>query len=154
MQSQMLPITMPSPTTLFRTENGDDVDNEQHSRLLLSSSSSSSTLSSNKDDDSKEKMPFLSRALSYTHLTHLISNKKKQKRRRGYSNDDSLPSFSRQQSTLTQEVTHAASETYLITRLGFELLRYLGLDLYLPEKSDDGPMPVVAFITGGAWIIG
>ncbi|KAI3844934.1 hypothetical protein MKX03_019309 [Papaver bracteatum] len=203
MQSQMLPITMPSPTTLFRTENGDDVDNEQHSRLLLSSSSSSSSLSSNKDDNCKEKMPFLSRALSYTHITHLISNKKKHKRRRGNSSDDSLPSFSRQQSTLTQEVTHAASETYLITRLGFELLRYLGvgyrwitkflalgcyamllmpgfiqvgyyyyrsrqvrrgivygdqprnrLDLYLPENSDDGPMPVVAFITGGAWIIG
>ncbi|KAI3970973.1 hypothetical protein MKX01_024620 [Papaver californicum] len=202
MQSQMLPITLPSPTMLFRTENGDDVDDEQQSRLLLSSSSSSSSLSSNKDDNSKEKMPFLSRALSYTHLTHLISNKKKHKRRRGISSDDNIPSLSRQQSTLTQEVTHAASETYLITRLGFELLRYLGvgyrwvtkflalgcyamllmpgfiqvgyyyyrskqvrrgivygdqprnrLDLYLPENAD-GPMPVVAFITGGAWIIG
>lgn len=27
------------------------------------------------------------------------------------------------------------------------------LDLYLPENSD-GPKPVVAFVTGGAWIIG
>ena len=27
------------------------------------------------------------------------------------------------------------------------------LDLYLP-KNNDGPKPVVAFITGGAWIIG
>ncbi|KAK9118851.1 hypothetical protein Scep_016944 [Stephania cephalantha] len=27
------------------------------------------------------------------------------------------------------------------------------LDLYLP-KNDDGPKPVVAFVTGGAWIIG
>ncbi|XP_052186333.1 probable isoprenylcysteine alpha-carbonyl methylesterase ICMEL1 isoform X3 [Diospyros lotus] len=99
-------------------------------------------------------------------------------------------------------VGRAASETYLVTRLGFNLLGYLGvgyrwitrfialgfyafllfpgfvqvgyyyffsnqvrrgivygdqprnrLDLYLP-KSNNGPKPVVAFVTGGAWIIG
>lgn len=27
------------------------------------------------------------------------------------------------------------------------------LDLYLPKNSD-GPKPVIAFVTGGAWIIG
>ncbi|KAI3976845.1 hypothetical protein MKX01_008703 [Papaver californicum] len=185
MQSQMLPITLPSPTMLFRTENGDDVDDEQQSHLLLSSSSSSSSLSSIKDD---KKMPFLSRALSYTHLAHLISNKKKHKRRRGISSDDNIPSLSRQQSTLTQEVAHAASETYLITISGYRwITKFVALgcyamllmpgfiqagfyyyrsrqvrrgivygdqlDLYLPENAD-GPMPVVAFITGGAWIIG
>lgn len=28
------------------------------------------------------------------------------------------------------------------------------LDLYLPKNSNGGPKPVVAFVTGGAWIIG
>ncbi|CAN0876607.1 Probable isoprenylcysteine alpha-carbonyl methylesterase ICMEL1 [Linum grandiflorum] len=28
------------------------------------------------------------------------------------------------------------------------------LDLYIPKNSDGGPKPVVAFVTGGAWIIG
>ncbi|XP_047308126.1 isoprenylcysteine alpha-carbonyl methylesterase ICME-like [Impatiens glandulifera] len=28
------------------------------------------------------------------------------------------------------------------------------LDLYLPENRDNSPKPVVAFVTGGAWIIG
>lgn len=101
-----------------------------------------------------------------------------------------------------QRFGHAAAETYLLTRLTFKLLSYLGvgyrwitkllalgfyamllmpgflqvgyyyffssqvrrsivygdqprnrLDLYLPRNSD-GPKPVVAFVTGGAWIIG
>ena len=30
---------------------------------------------------------------------------------------------------------------------------FFRLDLYLPKNSD-GPKPVVAFVTGGAWIIG
>lgn len=109
--------------------------------------------------------------------------------------------FGRQQS-FSREIGHAAAETYLITRLAFTLLRYLGvgyrwitkllalgcyamllmpgflqvayyyffssqvrrsivygdqprnrLDLHLP-KNMDGPKPVVAFVTGGAWIIG
>ncbi|KAI6670497.1 hypothetical protein NL676_005382 [Syzygium grande] len=109
--------------------------------------------------------------------------------------------FGRQQS-FGREIGHAAAETYLITRLSFTLLRYLGvgyrwitkllalgcyamllmpgflqvayyyffssqvrrsivygdqprnrLDLHLP-KNMDGPKPVVAFVTGGAWIIG
>ncbi|XP_030512309.2 isoprenylcysteine alpha-carbonyl methylesterase ICME-like [Rhodamnia argentea] len=109
--------------------------------------------------------------------------------------------FGRQQS-FGREISHAAAETYLITRLAFTLLRYLGvgyrwitkllalgcyamllmpgflqvayyyffssqvrrsivygdqprnrLDLHLP-KNMDGPKPAVAFVTGGAWIIG
>ncbi|KAH7443711.1 hypothetical protein KP509_02G047600 [Ceratopteris richardii] len=100
------------------------------------------------------------------------------------------------------EFEHAAAETYLITKLAFTLLKFLGigyrwlsklgalafyalflmpgflqvgyyyffdkrihrsitygpnprnrLDLYLPENMDS-PKPVVAFVTGGAWIIG
>ncbi|CAN6823798.1 unnamed protein product [Brassica oleracea] len=105
-------------------------------------------------------------------------------------------------STIAQDVSHAAAETFLLTRLCLKLLSYLGvgyrwitrfmalgcyafllmpgflqvgyyyffsphvsrsivygdqprnrLDLYLPKNSD-GPKPVVAFVTGGAWIIG
>ncbi|KAK6913466.1 hypothetical protein RJ641_023067 [Dillenia turbinata] len=125
-----------------------------------------------------------------------------QRRRRLAAKSTSLPaSFSRSQS-FSREIGHAAAETYLITRLTFTLLRYLGvgyrwitrlialgcyamllmpgflqvayyyytssqvrrsvvygdqprnrLDLYLPKRSDK-PKPVVAFVTGGAWIIG
>uniref|UniRef100_A0A7N1A031 protein-S-isoprenylcysteine alpha-carbonyl methylesterase n=1 Tax=Kalanchoe fedtschenkoi TaxID=63787 RepID=A0A7N1A031_KALFE len=105
--------------------------------------------------------------------------------------------------TLRGEMGHAAAETWLVTRLGLQLLRYLGvgykwmvkflalycygmllmpgflqvaysyffsskirrsivygdqprnrLDLYLPRNDDGSPKPVVAFVTGGAWIIG
>ncbi|KAK8546580.1 hypothetical protein V6N12_027357 [Hibiscus sabdariffa] len=106
------------------------------------------------------------------------------------------------QTSLSEDIGHAAAETYLVTRLAFTLLRYLGvgyrwytrliallcyalllmpgfvqvaysyffsrqvrrsvvygdqprnrLDLYLPT-SNNGPKPVVVFVTGGAWIIG
>ncbi|OIT24740.1 PREDICTED: probable isoprenylcysteine alpha-carbonyl methylesterase ICMEL2 [Nicotiana attenuata] len=106
------------------------------------------------------------------------------------------------QGSFSREIGHAAAETYLITRLSFKLLSYLGLgyrwitrllglalyamllmpgflqvafyyffsplvrrsvvygdqprnrlDLYLPEDINR-PKPVVAFVTGGAWIIG
>uniref|UniRef100_A0A0D9WK39 Peptidase S9 prolyl oligopeptidase catalytic domain-containing protein n=1 Tax=Leersia perrieri TaxID=77586 RepID=A0A0D9WK39_9ORYZ len=56
-------------------------------------------------------------------------------------------------STFREDVSHAAAETYLVTRLAFILLRYLGLDLYIP-RDQSKPSPVVAFVTGGAWIIG
>ncbi|XBI18287.1 hypothetical protein VPH35_060105 [Triticum aestivum] len=108
----------------------------------------------------------------------------------------------RRQSSFRDDVGHAASETYLVTRLTFTLLQYLGLgyrwmrqlvalavyaillmpgflqvgyyyffssqvhrsivygeqprnrlDLYIP-KDNRRPCPVVAFVTGGAWIIG
>jgi len=108
----------------------------------------------------------------------------------------------RQSSSFREDVGHAASETYLVTRLAFTLLQYLGLgyrwirqllaltvyaillmpgflqvgyyyfyssqvrrsivygeqprnrlDLYMP-KDNSRPCPVMAFVTGGAWIIG
>ncbi|VVB14662.1 unnamed protein product [Arabis nemorensis] len=57
------------------------------------------------------------------------------------------------QQSFGRDIGHAAAETYLITGLSFKLLRYLGLDLYLPSNND-GMKPVVVFVTGGAWIIG
>ncbi|GJM93771.1 hypothetical protein PR202_ga10359 [Eleusine coracana subsp. coracana] len=108
----------------------------------------------------------------------------------------------RQSSSFREDVGHAASETYLVSRLTFSLLQYLGLgyrwmskllaltiyaillmpgfiqvgyyyffssqvrrsivygdqprnrlDLYIPEDNSR-PCPVMAFVTGGAWIIG
>ncbi|GJM89830.1 hypothetical protein PR202_ga06052 [Eleusine coracana subsp. coracana] len=73
-------------------------------------------------------------------------------------------------STFREDVGHAAAETYLVTGLAFTLLRYLGwlllflfkavtehilyrLDLYMPRDRSKSS-PVVAFVTGGAWIIG
>ncbi|CAJ1941938.1 unnamed protein product [Sphenostylis stenocarpa] len=141
-----------------------------------------------------------------------------QKRRRRAASQDSLPSVSDQPATATRSSfgRDVAAETFLLTRLGFKMLGYLGLsgsetlvgpiriwvgykwitrflalgcyalllfpgfiqvgyyyffsnqirrsivygdkprnrlDLYLPKNSN-GPKPVVAFITGGAWIIG
>lgn len=113
-----------------------------------------------------------------------------------------IQSFSDRHYSFRDEVGHAAAETYLVTKLSFRLLRYLGigyrwmtklaalglyalfltpgfiqvgwyyffdkrihrsivygqkprnrLDLYLPENLET-PKPVVAFVTGGAWIIG
>lgn len=138
-----------------------------------------------------------------------------QQRRRRSASDNSLSSLSSsngsgaaasaggsRRHSFSKDVGRAAAETFLVTRLSFKLLRYLGvgyrwimrflalgcyslllmpgfiqvgcyyffssqvrrgivygdqprnrLDLYLPE-SNNGPKPVVAFITGGAWIIG
>ncbi|XP_057488173.1 isoprenylcysteine alpha-carbonyl methylesterase ICME-like isoform X1 [Actinidia eriantha] len=126
-----------------------------------------------------------------------------QQRRRGIDAKLSSPRPSPScQRSFSRDIGHAASETYLVTRLTIKLLRYLGvgyrwiwrvlalglyaallmpgflqvayhyffssqvrrsivygdqprnrLDLYLPENND-GPKPVVVFVTGGAWIIG
>ncbi|XP_065854609.1 probable isoprenylcysteine alpha-carbonyl methylesterase ICMEL2 [Euphorbia lathyris] len=112
------------------------------------------------------------------------------------------PTLLQRQQSFGRDIGHAASETFLLTRLTITLLRYLGvgyrwitrlaglglyaallmpgflqvgyyyffssqvrrsiiygdqprnrLDLYLPGNKD-GKKPVVAFVTGGAWIIG
>ncbi|CAK7326485.1 unnamed protein product [Dovyalis caffra] len=195
--------------------------------------------------------PLLSRTSSFAGTTTTTSSTSYQQRRRRVASENSLSCFSDdscgQRQSLAREVDHAASETFLLTRLSLKLLRYLGsrgqyeklelvgstriycmdgwirnkgavfyyvvfrvgvfdlvhwvgyrwilrflalgcyslmlfpgfiqvgyyyffsrrvlrsivygdqprnrLDLYLP-KNTDGPKPVVAFITGGAWIIG
>ncbi|KAL6873626.1 hypothetical protein ACP4OV_013708 [Aristida adscensionis] len=87
--------------------------------------------------------------------------------------------FAQRSTSFRREVGRAAAETFLLTRLTLILLRYLGigyrwirqflalccytlllmpgfiqvLDLYIPT-STTGLKPVVAFVTGGAWIIG
>ncbi|CAN8291461.1 unnamed protein product [Cochlearia groenlandica] len=185
---------------------------------------SSSLLVSSRFDDDHAVKPLLSRAASFNGTT--VANKPSsnggltgwyQKRRRRSNSDNCLSAFPDDangsdgggggggdsgQQTIGQEVSHAAAETFLLTRLGLKLLSYLGvgyrwitrfialgcyafllmpgfiqvgyyyffspyvrrsivygdqprnrLDLYLPKNSN-GPKPVVAFVTGGAWIIG
>uniref|UniRef100_A0A0C9S776 protein-S-isoprenylcysteine alpha-carbonyl methylesterase n=1 Tax=Wollemia nobilis TaxID=56998 RepID=A0A0C9S776_9CONI len=147
----------------------------------------------------------LSRHLSLdeegAHSQPLLNN---QWRRRTVSESNVLDAggLRGRQQSFRDGVGHAASETYLVTRLSFKLLRYLGvgyrwitrflalgcyatclmpgflqvgyyyyfskcvrrsivygdeprnrLDLYIPENINESK-PVVAFITGGAWIIG
>ncbi|KAI8539247.1 hypothetical protein RHMOL_Rhmol09G0167100 [Rhododendron molle] len=186
MQQPVLPLSNPSPmptvsaataaTTLLRSQS-----DLSPNRLSISPQSED-------DDNVIEAMPLLPRASSHTNLA--------QKRRRRAS-----PAGGGGQS-FREGVEHAASETYLVTRLGFNLLRYLGvgyrwitrflalgcyafllfpgfvqvgyyyffssqvirgiiygnqprnrLDIYFP-KNTNGLKPVVAFVTGGAWIIG
>ncbi|XP_073103631.1 probable isoprenylcysteine alpha-carbonyl methylesterase ICMEL1 isoform X3 [Elaeis guineensis] len=157
----------------------------------FSSSSSSSSLSVSVAEDANVERPLIRRVPSAASSSG--------SRRRRASID--LSSASRRPS-FRQEVERAAAETYLVTRLAFTLLRYLGvgyrwitkfialgcyalllmpgflqvgyyyffssqvrrsvvygeqprnrLDLYLPVNTD-GLKPAVAFVTGGAWIIG
>ncbi|KAI9170068.1 hypothetical protein LWI28_022124 [Acer negundo] len=205
MPSQILPIShrgLPpvietaASSILIKTE----IDNDDPTASLIVSSKF-------EDDDDKtvSLSPLLSRASSYTTINP-INNYYQQPRRRTAS-DSSLSSLSgggsRRQS-ISRSVGHAAADTFLVTRLSFKLLRYLGvgyrwilrflalgcyavllmpgfiqvgynyffssqirrgidygdqprnrLDLYLPKTNEgDGPKPVIAFITGGAWIIG
>lgn len=179
-QPPLLPISLP-PSTMFLTRGGDIEEVQSCSKPLLYSTISNPSSSSSSSSS---------------------SNDKQKRRRRGSSDGSGSSLLVSRQHSLTHNVEHAASETYLITRLGFQLLCYLGLgyrwisrflalscyavllmpgflqvgysyytsrqikrsivygdqprnrlDLYLPKDSD-GPKPVVAFVTGGAWIIG
>ncbi|MCD7472618.1 putative isoprenylcysteine alpha-carbonyl methylesterase icmel1 [Datura stramonium] len=172
---------------------------------MIPSSSSPTILLVQDDSDSKiETKPLLSRAFSYTSSSSSSSSSssnfgKQQQRRRRIASENSLLSGAVE--ACRQDMGRAASDTYVVTRLSFTLLRYLGvgyrwivrflalgcyavllipgfiqvgyyyfyssqvrrgivygdqprnrLDLYMP-KNMNGPKPVVAFITGGAWII-
>lgn len=204
--SNLLPISNPNspPSMLIPTSSvtADTmlVRSEPH---IVHSSSSSTILVVQDDDDSKiETKPLLTRAFSYSSSSSFSSNNlvMQQQRRRRIASANSLLSGAVE--GCRREMGRAASDTYVVTRLSFRLLRYLGvgyrwivrflalgcyamllipgfiqvgyyyfyssqvrrgivygdqprnrLDLYLP-KNMNGPKPVVAFITGGAWIIG
>ncbi|PSR88230.1 Isoprenylcysteine alpha-carbonyl methylesterase [Actinidia chinensis var. chinensis] len=214
MQPQILPISNPSLSPSSSCPSMSTVSSTTGTMLLRSEDDLSSArllVSQNfEDEKATEAKPLLSRASSYTNTSTATTTGVAnfyQKRRRRHASDDSLSSrsdcsrHSRGQS-FREGVGHAASETYLMTRLGFDLLRYLGvgyrwitrflalgcyaflllpgfvqvgfsyffssqvrrgivygdqprnrLDLYLPNNVDS-PKPVVAFVTGGAWIIG
>ncbi|KAG4951704.1 hypothetical protein JHK85_045571 [Glycine max] len=215
MPSQILPTpnyraldsAVSSPPSMLLRAKVDDMDDDPSASLLQHSPPSFQEMSLNK--------PPLPRASSFTTTTATTTRSKGshtrhcfyQKRRRRAASQDSLPSVSVDTASTTTTTTttrssfgrDVASETFLLTRLGFKMLRVgykwitkflaLGcyavllfpgfiqvgyyyffskqirrsivygdkprnrLDLYLPKNSN-GPKPVVAFVTGGAWIIG
>ncbi|CAE5958539.1 unnamed protein product [Arabidopsis arenosa] len=206
--SHLPPKSSPSTEMMFKSLIYDDP-----STTLLSSSS---RFGDDHHTISSTVKPLLSRSSSYNGG---VTAKKTssgggltgwyQNRRRRSNSDNCLSAFPDDtngtdggQTTIGQEVGHAAAETFLLTRLCLKLLSYLGvgyrwitrfmalgcyafllmpgfiqvgyyyffspyvrrsivygdqprnrLDLYLPKNST-GPKPVVAFVTGGAWIIG
>ncbi|VVB14346.1 unnamed protein product [Arabis nemorensis] len=207
MPSQFLPISHLPPKSSPSTE--------MMFKPLIYDDPSTTLLASSRFEDDHTVKPLLSRAASYSgSVTTKASNGGLtgwyQKRRRRSNSDNCLCAFPDDDTnngndghqTMGQEVSHAAAETFLLTRLGLKLLSYLGvgyrwitrflalgcyafllmpgfiqvgyyyffsphvrrsivygdqprnrLDLYLPKNSN-GPKPVVAFVTGGAWIIG
>ncbi|KAE9467093.1 hypothetical protein C3L33_00992, partial [Rhododendron williamsianum] len=114
-----------------------------------------------------EVEPFLPRASSsYTSTSARITNFYQKRRRRNLNETDG-GATGRSHSFRERAASNSDSDM-IMTRLCVNLLRYIGqvrrgivygdqprnrLDLYLPKESD-GPKPVVAFVTGGAWIIG
>ncbi|KAL6006936.1 hypothetical protein ACLOJK_032432 [Asimina triloba] len=65
-------------------------------------------------------------AITKALLPRTLSFPSSQQRRRRISSDGSLSSLPDRQPSLRRDVERAASETYLVTRLSFKLLRYLG----------------------------
>lgn len=74
--------------------------------------------------------PLLSRTPSFAGTTTTSSSASYQQRRRRVASENSLPSLSNdsfgQRPSLARGVDHAASETFLLTRLSLKLLRYMG----------------------------
>jgi len=74
--------------------------------------------------------PLLSRTPSFAVTTTTSSSASYQQRRRRVASENSLSSLSDesigQRQSLAREVDRAAPETFLLTRLGLKLLRYMG----------------------------
>ncbi|RVW65185.1 putative isoprenylcysteine alpha-carbonyl methylesterase ICMEL1 [Vitis vinifera] len=130
MNPPMLPITNPSASsamvaTTSLTANAATMLIQEHhdetARLLI-------------DGRAVDTKPFLPRASSYTSTgTPVNGSSFYQQRRRRIASDTSLASLTTDGGSRSEYVAHAASETYLLTRLGFKLLRYLG---YVLNKRD------------------
>lgn len=128
--SNLLPISNPNspPSMLIPTSSvtADTmlVRSEPH---IVHSSSSSTILVVQDDDDSKiETKPLLTRAFSYSSSSSSSSNNlvMQQQRRRRIASANSLLSGAVE--GCRREMGRAASDTYVVTRLSFRLLRYLG----------------------------
>ncbi|EPS74453.1 hypothetical protein M569_00303, partial [Genlisea aurea] len=189
--SSSSPAMPPSPAMLIGSENDLGM---AATRILVPRSID--------EEKGAEIRPFISRSLSFTESVPTAAETKISKKRRKRSSDLIGLSPSGGGHSFREDVSRAVSDTYLITRLSLELLRYLGvgyrwiarflalgcysvflfpgfvhvgyhyffcsqirrgivygdqprnrLDLYLP-RNNSKPKPVVAFVTGGAWIIG
>lgn len=74
-------------------------------------------------DVNADTNPLLSRVLSHTNM----GTTKKHRRRRSASR----PSQPVRRQSFSRDIGHAAAETYLVTRLSFKLLRYLGYYFFI-----------------------
>ncbi|KAI3452970.1 hypothetical protein Pfo_009633 [Paulownia fortunei] len=219
MQSHILPVSNPNtPSSSSSSSPSPMIKTAAASATMLIRSEDDLGIATTRilippsfeEDKKNETRPFIPRTLSYTDAVPTAANLNsyQQKRRRRVASDNSLltlsggPLSAGRRQSFRQGMGRAASDTYLVTRLCFKLLRYLGvgyrwitrflalgcyafllfpgflqvgyhyffsnqirrgiaygdqprnrLDLYLPKNSE-GPKPVVAFVTGGAWIIG
>lgn len=132
MNPPMLPITNPSASsamvaTTSLTANAATMLIQEHhdetARLLI-------------DGRAVDTKPFLPRASSYTSTgTPVNGSSFYQQRRRRIASDTSLASLTTDGGSRSEYVAHAASETYLLTRLGFKLLRYLGYGFSLSFRG-------------------
>ena len=71
--------------------------------------------------------PLLSGVLSHTNM----GTTKKHRRRRSASRPSPAPSQPLRRQSFSRDIGHAAAETYLVTRLSFKLLRYLGYYFFI-----------------------
>jgi prenylcysteine alpha-carboxyl methylesterase len=71
---------------------------------------------------------------SYKVLGFTDGAKSHQRRRRPAGKPGTPPSPARRTQSFSQDFGHAAAETYLVTRLSFTLLRYLGYYVFLKLK--------------------
>lgn len=128
MNPPILPITSPSassamvaaaPLTAKAATMLIQEHHDETTRLLM-------------EDRAVNTKPFLSRASSYTSTGTAVNGSTfYQQRRRRIASDTSLPSLTMANGGQSEFVAHAASETFLLTRLGFKLLRYLGYGFFL-----------------------
>ena len=122
MNQPILPISSPSASSAmvaaspFTANAATMLIQEHHdetTRLLI-------------DDRAVETKPFLTRASSYNSTgTAVNASSFYQQRRRRIASDTSLPSLTMDGGCRSESVAHAASDTFLLTRLGFKLLRCL-----------------------------
>nr|XP_009788376.1 PREDICTED: uncharacterized protein LOC104236193 [Nicotiana sylvestris] len=112
MQSQnLLPISNPNSSNMIPTSSSATAD----TMLILVQ----------ENDDSKiEKKPLLSRTFSYTSSSSSSNLLKQQQRRRRIASENSLCSVAVE--SCSQDMERAASDTFVVTKLSFTLLRYLG----------------------------
>lgn len=124
MQSHTDPFQLiRSEAMLIRSESDDNISS---SSTTLSIPSSFEVIIDD-DDNKMEAKPFLSRSSSYDSVSTSATSKFCRLWRRRIASETSLSSLPGSgRLSLRQDVRRAASDTYLVTRLSFKLLRYLG----------------------------
>ena len=136
MPSQMiLPITNLHPSHSLLEKPNSTYDDDP---ITITTTTTTTNSLLFEDEKAISIKPLLSRTLSYTNTntsTTTTSATYYQQRRRRIASENSLSSLSSsspgRRNSFGHDVGHAASETFLITRLSWKLLKYLGYNLAL-----------------------